>query len=1107
VTPKEVEQALLAKNVGVVFLPERLVRRVIKEHRQIGGVGFQVPHSHAYSLPAWALKKIGSAEELGNLPKEEHLLVLPHVETVDEDEAALVTIWRAAFHAAIHRTLEARVMAGELTPAAVRARVHALGQTEFDEIRYVLKQDDLLLPPHDDTETYLEFAATYLEQKYFAPDLLVRTFPGVRDQQATVDHTLSRDVDAEALLEACRPQGAPSTSELWARTTIPPNSQPAPSPLLAHSLRDAVDPSADLAREKGNAVRSLLLRVRAKGTEEAVFSELVAFCDRLSSALLWVDAPTTAWAQILLPVLHYTKTRLGLPANAEARILFDLQKACVDNEREREALGVVEWALSFGKTPVRRPLPAERDVRIAGHVLAALAKVPRTRLPEEPRQLLVQFLVAISAKADSNVRASLGPKLERALEAVGLRPENVPERASRRKLVDELLDQVLKNRFITMSHVRDSLSRSNVKMGNITPDQLLRGDALLRMDRLLARELDGVYRAGEIYLRGLQKLSSMTFGTRVGRVLTLYLFLPGVLAFVLLEGLQHTLGLFLEKAFKVPHVDYVNRTTLTVTAAIAFALIHSERARTIGNYVWLGVKFALRILFIRLPSWVWSHPFVRGLLRADAMRQFIRFVAKPAFIAGVVTLVVASFSKDTLTRAATFGATFLGLNALLNSKWGQALEEFGTDFSIRSYRQLSRRVLPGLFGLIVAVFKRGLELVERFIYFVDEKLIFRQGETRFTLISKAALGVLWFFTTYLIRIYVNLLIEPEVNPIKHFPVVTVAAKIMIPVTPDLHDAMFKPLASVFGAFIAESIAAPTVIILPGFFGFLVWELKENWRLYRMNRSAYLTPVVIGAHGETMVQFMKPGLHSGTIPKAYSKLRRASRKLDRSALKHTEALRSVEGSIRKFIERELILLFSESPAWAAGPLTLGKIELASNRVKIELLCLSVTNAPAVLVFDEQSGFLLAQIPSLGFIEKLNIVDRIVLENGIAGVYKMAGVDLVREQISQALNGAAYDINEEGLSVWPDASYKSEIVFDLDGHGPTMRPRLKSGEAPLPEPMAVSRVVFGKQDIAWASWVSAFAAREDPPRRLNQGPSLFARGQAASSFERTVTLQKL
>ena len=93
------------------------------------------------------------------------------------------------------------------------------------------------------------------------------------------------------------------------------------------------------------------------------------------------------------------------------------------------------------------------------------------------------------------------------------------------------------------------------------------------------------------------------------------------------------------------------------------------------------------------------------------------------------------------------------------------------------------------------------------------------------------------------------------------------------------------------------------------------------------------------------------------------------------------------------------------------------------------------------------------------------------------------------------------------VWPDESYKTEIVYDLRGHAPLARPRLRSGHGSLPEPLVLARLVFAKQDVFWATWVAAFATRQDPPRRLNVGPSLFASGQAESSLDRTITLKRL
>ncbi len=86
------------------------------------------------------------------------------------------------------------------------------------------------------------------------------------------------------------------------------------------------------------------------------------------------------------------------------------------------------------------------------------------------------------------------------------------------------------------------------------PGEFVRGDQLLRIDRKLAIELDGVYRRGEVYRRGFQRISSLLFADRIGRLLTRTLLIPFGGALLLLEGLEHTLGLVIHLIFKV-HPD------------------------------------------------------------------------------------------------------------------------------------------------------------------------------------------------------------------------------------------------------------------------------------------------------------------------------------------------------------------------------------------------------------------------------------------------------------------------------------------------------------------------------------------------------------------------
>src|SRR4051812_20928782 len=112
----------------------------------------------------------------------------------------------------------------------------------------------------------------------------------------------------------------------------------------------------------------------------------------------------------------------------------------------------------------------------------------------------------------------------------------------------------------------------------------------------------------------------------------------------------------------------------------------------------------------------------------------------------------------------------------------------------------------------------------------------------------------------------------------------------------------------FGIPHARAIGLATAIItgIPGIFGFAVWELKENWKLYSSNRSRNLRPVRIGSHGETMLRLLKPGFHSGTVPKLFRKLRRATRHgQQRNVRKIKASLHHVQESISHFVERELL----------------------------------------------------------------------------------------------------------------------------------------------------------------------------------------------------------
>ena len=78
------------------------------------------------------------------------------------------------------------------------------------------------------------------------------------------------------------------------------------------------------------------------------------------------------------------------------------------------------------------------------------------------------------------------------------------------------------------------------------------------------------------------------------------------------------------------------------------------------------------------------------------------------------------------------------------------------------------------------------------------------------------------------------LVEPGFNPVKA-PVSYVAAKVMLPISVPLTGHLVGSLTPLVWDWLAYALVLPTVWLLPDAFGFLFWETKENWGLYRANR--------------------------------------------------------------------------------------------------------------------------------------------------------------------------------------------------------------------------------------------------------------------------------
>lgn len=1097
----QLQSLLWSVDPAALLASPRMLRRVLRDHFHVNGLGLSLPHRRGYPIDRDTLLRLATADELGLAPDQARALP-PTVLLLEQPSSRLFAAprpqllrryWRLLFHLHVDLLMHQAIDAGKLSDTEVRRRVGQLGRAEFDEIRAVLRQERILLPPDDDRHVYAEFVAVYLGLRTFAPEHLELFFPLLTDR-AKVDALVDAEVDAAALLERTRLPGAADATEMAQNGVADaPGAPSAPSVPERQQLLD----EARQAGALGNVVRAAILQTRAgqngAPTTPEVATPLDALCWRLQAALWLSDAEADAWRSALPPLLERAAHGFW---GIEARLLFDLQKACIEHERIVATVDLTEWALSLGRRPVRRDLPRLRGVRIVKHLRGAAWKLRSARLPEASHGELTHLVHQAIGRAEGQLRTDFRPILNSALDAAGLVPANLPERVAREKVVEVLLDHIGERGFFTMSELRDALSANQLKVDEAFP----LGDQLLLLNNYLAVALDGIYRPGEMYLRWLQTLSFGAFGTPIGRFLTKFLLLPFGGAFVLLAGI-YFLGeegqKLLQLAGALPathakrdahgHVEHpmpwdvvgVEPFAATTVGLGVFLLLvlHVPAFRAaVGRglaRLWRG----LRLVLIDAPVWLIQLPLLRAILHSTPVVLFGRFVLRPLPFAALAVLAGWLLAADDGLLVGLGVGVFVLADVVLQTRLARDAEETLVDWLARGWRFLSVDLVPSVFAFIMWLSRWFLDHVERVLYTVDEWLLFRSGESKASLAAKAVLGVVWFALTYVIRIYTNLLVEPTVNPIKHFPVVTVGHKLMLPMIPDVFRALVAVAKPLIGEWPARGFAGVTLFFVPGIFGFIAWELRANWRLYRANRPTTLRPVLVGSHGETVPRLLRPGFHSGTLPKLFRKLRRAARHEQIiNVHKHEEALHHVEGAIRHFIDREFMNLLLHSKRWGGKVVTLAALHPGSRRIRLDFGCEELEGPPLAVAFDEEGGWLVAGVAQDGWLGQLTADQRQALAEALAGLYRLASVDLTREQLAADLPPERwrYEIAGHRLTVRSLDGQGPEGVYDLSEEA-TLTPRDADGRVVTALPaLDAGRLLLANVPVTWVNWVRVWEA---------------------------------
>jgi hypothetical protein len=835
---------------------------------------------------------------------------------------------------------------------------------ELAEAKAILELDRRIPADATDDDVRKKYIALATTRAVFEPDTLPLFYPLIPDAAGWIGRW-SAVLAIPEWLSRTRPAGA-------AEAVMPTAKPPLAAAAAADPANARAQPStapADL-----NLVRAALDRQRA-GDAEAAQASLRALLESLRPHVAIGDADRLVrdWAP-LLPL-----AASGDWPHAK-RLLADLQTLSLDLAGDLYLVDLPGSILSMGRKPVRRKLTLARNVLRLRKLMSGRQHLDRSHLGESDEHRIAVHLDGWIETAEAEMRSEIGPVLEAALGASGIHPAGVVETVARDAVVQDWLDKLGDRGFLRFGDVRDAIAKYDLKLPDLAGiREWWSGDALLRLDRRLKDDLDSLYHPAEVYLRWFQRASSLGFGNRAGRWATRYLILPFLGAFLLLESLQHVLhalsGLsaWMSKILapkprtppvtatptvtdmervppappgnEVVNVDDFNPfdfqldfnpteaatvVTQAVTAAppdsqhgihlvtwpavigvgfVLMALLHGPAFRS-WTFRLTGQLWRLIVAIVYdLPIAIWNAPAIRSLRN----HPISKFLYRRFSTAAALTVMFASGMWLLGARPKLIAIwalfAFVWMSIFAWTRIGRWFEDRTSQLIGESWRMLSVNLIPGFIALCADLFRTMLGMVERWLYAVDEWFRFRSpsnGPVQSGYAGKALLSLLWFPIAYLVRFSFYLLIEPQVNPIKHFPVVTVSHKVLLPTIPWFSE-VFK---------VSKGLVLGVVWCIPGVFGFLAWEFLANWKLYRASRSRTLRPLAIGHHGESIRGFLRPGFHSGTLPKLFRKIRKAARKAERSGTaldrhRFDHDRHHVELAVKRFVERQLIDLLEHA----------------------------------------------------------------------------------------------------------------------------------------------------------------------------------------------------
>ncbi|WP_200283967.1 sulfite exporter TauE/SafE family protein [Rhabdochromatium marinum] len=652
----------------------------------------------------------------------------------------------------------------------------------------------------------------------------------------------------------------------------------------------------------------------------------------------------------------------GLSASPVARaVLSQLEQVLGETRDDYYRLRLWGWMRSRGQIRLREMLPFQAPLHCLRSLQIARVRIDDLDWPLHELEVFAKLLEQMRTALSQRLEAQLMPRLTHALRQADFVPRNHRERVAEHKMRCELLDVIKQRRQLKFTDVRDIVARNVLRLPDSTLEEFYRGDRLRRFDHTAAQALPGVYRPGEIYIKGLQQLSAPLFGTRAGRAVLRHVLVPFGVTYLVLKSIGLILHLFPEVE---PSFHLATPLTVTAGGTLANLVIHTDIGRHVLHAIWHGSRALFDFLVIQAPWHLLAWPPLSGLLGTGLIRGLARHFIQPLLfgilpLTPIIALAVLveevpikpgfwllalAFALGTLARNTPAGRRFI--------------DNLVTHLS-QLQRRINQTLVLGLIQHLLYLFKEATRRIAQALHRVEEALTHHLQEPLGGLLLKALAAPLWAFAEALLQFYITVLVEPQINPVKHFPIVTIGHKLMLPFLPGITALMLEMSDSILPGLIGIPLITLTVVLLPGLFGFVVWELKENWKLYQANHSAALRgvdaqgiatlalePAVIGSHGETMRGILYRGFHSGALPKAYDRVRavieqqlRDQSLYPRKVRVCERRLRAIEHSIRVFIDRELSFALRErcrTPDCALSRVATQAPELATNLIELKLL---------------------------------------------------------------------------------------------------------------------------------------------------------------------------